>query len=70
MATDSGSISEEGMTPQKCVHRWVMDSSRVVRLTRDRASQHPNCVGRPSTCRLCGESRVHPERVWDIAWTQ
>lgn len=54
----------------ECVHRWMVDADRAVRLPREEAARHPNCIGRNAQCKGCGAKTVVKERVWDSAWTQ
>jgi hypothetical protein len=54
----------------ECVHHWVIDGEKKVRLPRDRQLQHPNCIGRRSRCKKCGRECVQLEKVWDINWSE
>lgn len=64
VAQDNGPVADEAAVVE-CVHHWVLTDVPAQRLSRDVLSRHPNCIGRPSTCKRCGATKLQTERVWD-----
>lgn len=52
----------------ECVHHWVLEHGRTVKLQRDVVMKHPNCIGRQGRCKGCGAEKVLLEKVWDQTW--
>lgn len=53
---------------EKCVHRWMLDSTSSVEMSPEDKLRRPNCIGRHAVCKKCDAKSVQIEKIWDTIW--